>query len=208
MWASVYHCVISVLPTIRSRFLETWAIIVWKTQSEREYRGSVNRTLTHVALLVLLAPIAVCQTSYSAPDCSTLKYYRHKHSCLCGTVEICSGDICLSPSQWELDDDITVELRDKHGTTLDTHKTVIETSEEQGETQDGTKISIKLAERRFSLRANGTGIICLLSSCTKTAFPNRLSYSLRATLTRGTNRAAPCSCWCRAVRGSSVVRRP
>jgi hypothetical protein len=128
-----------------------------ETQSEQEYRGSVNRTLTHMALLVLLAPIAVCQTSYRAPDCSTLKYFRHKHSCLCGTVEICSGDICLSPSHWELGDDITVELRDKHGTTLDTQKTVVETSEEQGETQDGTKISIKLAERRFSFEGQRDG---------------------------------------------------
>jgi hypothetical protein len=100
-------------------------------ESEREYSGSVNCTLTGAALLLILAPIAVCQTSYRPSDCSTLKYARHKVSCLCGTVEVCSGDICGRPSDYELDDDITVELRDGNGRTIGTQKAAIQTSEEQ-----------------------------------------------------------------------------
>lgn len=89
----------------------------------------MNRALANVALLVL-SSVAVCQTSNRTSDCSTLKSARrHKVSCLCGSVEICSGDICGSPSVYELDDDITVELRDKSGVTLDTKKAVIEISE-------------------------------------------------------------------------------
>lgn len=117
----------------------------------------MNYTLTHIALLLLLSPIAVCQTSYRASDCTTLKYIRHKVSCLCGTVKICSGDICGRPSDYDLDDDITVELRDKKGTTLDTQKVVFEISEKQGTTQDGTRISFKQAERRFSFEGKRDG---------------------------------------------------
>src|SRR6267378_2196438 len=89
----------------------------------------VNRTLTLTALLLLLSPIVVCQTLSHASNCLTLKYVRHKVSCLCGTVQVCSGDICGLPSDYELDDDIAVELRDKGGTTLDTQKVVVGTPE-------------------------------------------------------------------------------
>lgn len=91
--------------------------------------AAVNRTLTLAALLLFLTSVVVCQTQSHASDCSTLKYLRHKASCLCGTVQICSGDICGRPSDYELDDDIAVELRDKSGTTLDTQKVVVETRE-------------------------------------------------------------------------------
>ena len=83
-------------------------------------------------------------------DCSTLKYSRHKVSCLCGTVQICSGDICGRPSTYNLDDDITVELRDKGGTTiLDSKKVLAETRERECTTQVGTKISCNTTERTF-----------------------------------------------------------
>jgi len=108
-------------------------------------------------MLILLAPIAGCQTPYRASDCSTLKYARHKVSCLCGSVEICSGDICGRPSDYDLDDDITVELRDKSGKTIDTQKAAIEVSEEQGTRQDGTITSYKRTERRFSFEGKGDG---------------------------------------------------
>jgi hypothetical protein len=80
----------------------------------------MNFILTQMALLILFSPVAVGQTLPHASDCSTLKYSRHKVSCLCGSVEICAGDICGSPSVYELDDDITVELRSKSGSILDT----------------------------------------------------------------------------------------
>jgi len=117
----------------------------------------VNYILTHMALLVLVTPIAVCQTSFRASDCSNLKYVRHKSSCLCGIVQICSGDICGNPLDYELDDDITVELRDKSGMTLDTQKVVVEMSEEQGKTLDGRRISYKHSEREFSFTGKRDG---------------------------------------------------
>ena len=55
-------------------------------------------------------------------DCSTLKYRQHKVSCLCGTVAVCSGDICGRPSGYDLDNDFVVLLRDSQGNTLDSQK--------------------------------------------------------------------------------------
>jgi hypothetical protein len=37
-------------------------------------------------------------------------------------VAVCSGDICVGPSAYGLDDDLDVVLRDKHGRTLDSKK--------------------------------------------------------------------------------------
>ena len=48
------------------------------------------------------------------------------------SYKVCSGDICGRPSDYELDDDIAVELRDKSGTTLDTQKVMVETEEMHG----------------------------------------------------------------------------
>jgi hypothetical protein len=109
----------------------------------------VNRSLTITSLLFVLSPFLVSQTPPNGSDCSTLKYLRHKVSCLCGSVHICSGDICLSPSAFDLDADITVELRDKRDTVLDSKKVVEETHELQGTLQDGSKTSFKQTERRF-----------------------------------------------------------
>jgi hypothetical protein len=117
----------------------------------------VNRTLTLAALLLLLSPIVVRQTPSDASNCSTLKYLRHKVSCLCGIVQVCSGDICGRPSDYELDDDIAVELRDKSGTTLDTQKVVVEIREKQGTTQEGTKTSYRQIERRFCFEGKRDG---------------------------------------------------
>jgi hypothetical protein len=117
----------------------------------------VNSPLRVAALLLLLTPVVVCQTQSHASDCSTLKYLRHKVSCLCGTVQVCSGDICGRPSVYELDEDIAVELRDKSGTALDTQKVVVETREMQGTTQDGAKTSYKQTERRFCFEGKQDG---------------------------------------------------
>jgi len=119
--------------------------------------SSVNRRLTLTALLLFLTPVVVSQTQFHASDCPTLKYLRHKVSCLCGTVQVCSGDVCGSPSDYELDDDIAVELRDRSGTTLDRQKVVVETREMQGTTQDGTNTSYKQTERRFCFEGRRDG---------------------------------------------------
>jgi hypothetical protein len=110
-----------------------------------------------MAMLLSLSPIVVCQAPSNDSNCSTLKYLRHKVSCLCGTVQIRSGDICGRPSDYELDDDIAVELRNKSGTTLDTQKVMVETREKQGTTQDGTKTSYNQTERRFCFEGKQDG---------------------------------------------------
>jgi len=113
--------------------------------------------LTVMGEVLLLNPLALSQTPPHGSDCSTLKYLRHKVSCLCGTVQVCSGDICVGPAAFDLDDNITVELRDKSGTTLDTRKAVVETREMQGTRQDGTKTSYKQTERRFCFEGKRDG---------------------------------------------------
>ncbi len=111
---------------------------------------TVNRSLTITALIFVLNSFVVCQTPSDGSDCSTLKYLRHKVSCLCGTVQVCSGDICGRPESYDLDDDITVELRDKEGKAiLDSKKVIVETREKEGTNQAGTKVSYKTTERTF-----------------------------------------------------------
>jgi hypothetical protein len=120
---------------------------------------TVKRWLTIGALLFLLNPLVVSQTPSHGTDCSTLKYSRrHKTSCLCGTVEVCSGDLCGRPSDYGLDDDITVELRDKAGTTtLVSKKAVVEIREKEGTTQDGTKVPLKTKDRMFCFEGQADG---------------------------------------------------
>jgi hypothetical protein len=110
-----------------------------------------------MAVLALFTPFALFQISYGASDCSTLKYSRHKVSSLSGTVAICSGDICGGPSVYELDEDITVELRTKSGIVLDTQKVVFEASEKRGTKQDGSAITFTQKERRFSFEDKQDG---------------------------------------------------
>jgi hypothetical protein len=57
--------------------------------------------------------------------------------------------MCGRPSDYGLDDDIGIELRDKSGTILDRQKVVVETLEKQGTTQVGTRVSYEQTERRF-----------------------------------------------------------
>jgi hypothetical protein len=73
-------------------------------------------------------------------------------------VHVCLGEICVGPAAFELDEDITVELRDKTGATiLDTKKTVIETREEEGTTNDGRRVSYKARERTFRFEGKSDG---------------------------------------------------
>jgi len=106
----------------------------------------------------MLNAFVFCQSPYQGSDCSTLKYKRHKVSCLCGTVQVCSGDVCGRPSDYDLDDDITVQLRNKAGTTiLDSKKVVVEKRERECTTQIGTKVSCPTAERTFCFDGKGDG---------------------------------------------------
>jgi hypothetical protein len=83
---------------------------------------------------------------------------RHKVSCLCGTVQICSGDICGKPADYDLDDDITVQLRDKAGAvTLDSKKVVVKTGERECTTQIGTKVPCNTRERTFCFEGKRDG---------------------------------------------------
>ena len=118
----------------------------------------MNRLLTIAALLFVANPLLLAQTPSSSSDCSTLKYLRHKVSCLCGTVEVCSGDVCGRPATYDLDDDITVELRDKAGAAiLESKKVIVGTRENEGTTQVGTKLSYKTTERTFCFEGKRDG---------------------------------------------------
>jgi hypothetical protein len=108
-------------------------------------------------MIGLFAALAFSQICYGASDCLTLKHSRHKVSSLSGTVAICSGDICSGPSVYELDEDITVELRTKNGIIHDTQKVVFESSEKQGTKLDGSAITFTQKERRFSFKDKPDG---------------------------------------------------
>jgi len=119
---------------------------------------TMNGALATAALLFLLAPSVVCQSASPASDCSTLKYSRRKVSCLCGRVQVCSGDLCGRPSDYKLDDDIRVELRDKAGTTiLDFKKVIVEARERQCATAVGINFSCNTTERTFCFKAKRDG---------------------------------------------------
>ncbi len=119
---------------------------------------TVRRSLTITSLLFLLNSLIVGQTPHPGSNCSTLKYLQHKVSCLCGTVQVCLGDICGKPSDYDLDDNITVELRDKTDTAiLDSKRVMVETREQEGTTQIGTKVSYKTKERRFCFEGKPNG---------------------------------------------------
>src|SRR5450631_4750509 len=77
-------------------------------------------------LTSLLVAVSICASSQEAAkpiDCSTLKYLRHKVSCLCGKVDLCFGDICgIQLSRLDLDKDFDVMLRDKEGRRLESRR--------------------------------------------------------------------------------------
>jgi hypothetical protein len=133
---------------------------------------SVNRFLRITSLLFMLNAFVFCQTPYHGSDCSTLKYARHKVSCLCGTVQVCSGDVCGRPSDYGLDDDITVQLRNKAGTTiLDSKKVVVEKRGRECTTQVGTKVSCPTTERTFCFDGKGDGDYQLAFIVSKNGVP-------------------------------------
>ena len=132
----------------------------------------MKRLFPITPLLLLLNSLVVCQTPSPGPDCSTLKYVRHKVSCLCGTVQVCSGDVCNNPAVYGLDDDITVELRDKAGTTvLASTKAIVTTTDKGGTTRDGTKVSYKSRGRTFCFDGNRDGDYVLAFVLHKNGLP-------------------------------------
>lgn len=108
--------------------------------------------------LFLLSVLMFCQTPNRGSDCPTLKYVRHKVSCLCGTVQVCAGDVCGRPSDYGLDDDITVELRNKLGTLiLGSTKVVVAKRERECTTQIGAKVPCPTTERTFCFQGKPNG---------------------------------------------------
>jgi hypothetical protein len=133
---------------------------------------AVNRFLRITSLLFMLNAFVFCQSPYHGSDCSTLKYARHKVSCLCGTVQVCSGDVCGRPSDYGLDDDITAQLRNKAGTTiLDSKRVVVEKRERECTTQVGTKVSCPTTERTFCFDGKGDGDYQLAFIVSKNGVP-------------------------------------
>ena len=87
----------------------------------------MNRPQLLMSLLITTSILAASQENAKQPDCQTLKYARHKVSCLCGEVSVCAGDICAGTSVYGLDDDIDVLLRDNHSNTLQSKRLSYET---------------------------------------------------------------------------------
>jgi hypothetical protein len=75
-----------------------------------------------MSLLVATSIVAGSQEKRLTTDCQTLKYAKHKVSCLCGKVSVCAGDLCSGPSVYSLDDEIDVQLRDKRANSLQSKK--------------------------------------------------------------------------------------
>jgi hypothetical protein len=46
----------------------------------------------------------------------------HKTPCLCGKIQVTSGDIGVDPAQMGLDETVEVELRDKNGKPLESKR--------------------------------------------------------------------------------------
>ena len=142
----------------RQRRLATSPVInsAWICAAIKDRVVAVNCPLSVALLLFFFGPFVIAQTAEPS-DCSTLKYLRQKVSCLCGTVQICSGDVCGRPSDYDLDNDITVELKEKKGTILDSKKVVVETHEKQGTTLNGIKTPYKETEQKFCFEGKGDG---------------------------------------------------
>ncbi len=68
------------------------------------------------------APIYRIQESPPKTDCTTNHFVMHKTPCLCGKVQIATGDIGVSPAQMGLDDTLEVELRDRNGKLLESKR--------------------------------------------------------------------------------------
>jgi hypothetical protein len=119
--------------------------------------------VTRGAIFVLVAtsfltPLGVSQTQRNNPDCPTTRHFQHKVSCLCGAVQICSGDVCGRPSTYDLDDDITVELRDRSGTkVLESEKVGTETRKRECTTSTGVKAPCNTSERTFCFEGKRKG---------------------------------------------------
>jgi hypothetical protein len=121
--------------------------------------AAVNTALTSTALLFVLSRFALCQIAPPTANCSSLRYSQHKVSCLCGEVRICSGDVCGRPTDYGLDENIGVELRDRTGTTiLESKKAVVETRERKCTRDFGTKtFPCNTEERAFCFEGKRDG---------------------------------------------------
>jgi hypothetical protein len=62
------------------------------------------------------------QESSPKTDCTTHHFRLHKTPCLCGKVDVASGDIVLKPAQFGLDDTLDVELRDNAGKAIESKR--------------------------------------------------------------------------------------
>jgi len=112
-----------------------------------------------VAFWLVFSALALSQEAQTqSSDRAAQKHRRHRVSCLCGTVKVCSGDICVGPSPFGLDDDITVELRDKTGKrVIDSKKVAVELREGTGTTQDNKRVSFQTKEQAFCFTGKRDG---------------------------------------------------
>jgi carboxypeptidase family protein len=74
----------------------------------------------------VIGPTAIhdAQESHRTKDCTSNHFVIHKTPCLCGKVQIASGDIGVDPVQMGLDDRLDVELRDRSGKLLESRQLI------------------------------------------------------------------------------------
>jgi hypothetical protein len=78
----------------------------------------------------------------------------------------------MRPSDYDLDDDITVELRDRVGTTIiESKKAVSKTLERECTTQVGTRVSCNATERTFCFEGKSDGDYQLAFVLSKNGVP-------------------------------------
>jgi hypothetical protein len=112
----------------------------------------MSRMKTTQLLILLLAAMGICAPAQESPepvDCST-RHLKHKVSCLCGEVAVCSGDICVGPSVFDLDDNLDAVLRDEHGRILDSRTLFYKTQRKfcfEGRRDGGYQIAFVLYKK-------------------------------------------------------------
>lgn len=76
---------------------------------------AVPTTTSDLPSVITPASAQGVQKSTPRSDCTTNHFVMHKTPCLCGKIQIASGDIGVDPTQMGLDDRVDVELRDRNG---------------------------------------------------------------------------------------------
>ena len=74
------------------------------------------------SVIWLIVAVSFSQETPAPKDCNTNHFVLHKMPCLCGKIQIASGDIGVDPVQMGLDEMVEVELRDAKGKPIESKR--------------------------------------------------------------------------------------